>query len=188
MFRRLLIYDARASGRRSVRATDQHRGSRTGPARRRARLERRPLAVRVLLFAARERSVRLDLLGYVGAGVRGLRAVGPRRVVGALAAAAAAAATRRLPGGLVIRRRTDNAVDVRALPTIASPVRTLARTGLSFRIRRVEAFTRKEAVVKSPPDARPREARAAVASWRILPCSRGVLIKDGVASPGSPFV
>ena len=74
------------------------------------------------------------------------------------------------------------------LRTMACLVGALARTGLSFRIRRVEAFTLKEAVVKSPPDARPREARAAVASWRILPCSRGVLIKDGVASPGSPFV
>ena len=41
--------------------------------------------------------------------------------------------------------------------TMAFLVGRLARTGLSFRIRRVEAFTCKEAAVKSPPDARAHE-------------------------------
>ena len=60
--------------------------------------------------------------------------------------------------------------------TMAFLVGKLARIGLSFRIRRVEAVTCKEAVVKSPPDARAHETPGPpVASWRI-PCSRGVLI------------
>ena len=178
MFRRLLIYDARASGRRSVRATDQHRGSRTGPARRRARLERRPLAVRhrqFLLYLTTNRCVsgrlavspRPCLVTICSVKLRHDEPVNPNwwRVCPRMGKAKKMSKASVLqtastfpffsrsehPRAATAPTSASTTAGPSYFMTVATPLRTmaclvglLARTGLSFRIRRVEAFTRKE--------------------------------------------